>query len=211
MSESNTRQPGLFAIAAPSGGGKTSLVRALLERDDRLRISISHTTRSPRPGERDGVDYHFINDDEFARLVEEGAFLEYANVFDHCYGTGRAVVQQQMQAGFDVLLDIDWQGVRQVRKAFPGCIAIYVIPPSLDVLHKRLAGRGLDSAEVIERRMRDARNEISHWKEFDYVIINDDFDEAVEDLQSIIRQGKPAHPVPPEKLETLLAELLQDG
>jgi len=198
-------------VAAPSGGGKTSLVRALLERDDRLRLSISHTTRPPRPGEHTGVDYFFVDEAEFAALVERDAFLEHAQVFDHRYGTGKAAVNQQLQEGYDVLLDIDWQGVRQVRKAFPDCCAVFILPPSLGVLHERLARRGQDSQAVIRRRMSDARSEISHWDEFDFVVINDDFEESVEELQSIIRHGRPKNPVPPQKLHALVEELLEDG
>ncbi len=200
----------LFAIAAPSGGGKTSLVRALLERDDRLRLSISHTTRPPRPGERDGVDYHFVDETAFGKLVESGAFLEHARVFDHAYGTGRKAVREQLEQGHHVLLDIDWQGVRQLRAAFPDCCSVFILPPSLEVLRQRLSRRGQDSVEVIERRMRDARAEISHWDEFDYVVVNDDFETAVGELQAIIRDGRPAHPVPAKKLNTLVAELLED-
>lgn len=205
------REARLFAIAAPSGGGKTSLVRTLLERDDSLRLSISHTTRPPRPGESDGIDYHFIDEPAFEKLVEAGAFLEHARVFDHSYGTGREAVREQLDQGHHVLLDIDWQGVRQLRAAFPDCCSVFILPPSLEVLRHRLSRRGQDSSEVIERRMRDARAEISHWDEFDYVVVNDDFEAAVEELQAIIRDGRPAHPVPPKKLYALVAELLEDG
>lgn len=211
MSGQAGHKPRLFALAAPSGGGKTSLVRALLERDENLRLSISHTTRPPRPGEQDGVDYHFVDEQAFAELVANDAFLEHARVFDHGYGTGREAVAEQLAQGHHVLLDIDWQGVRQVRAAFPDCCAVFILPPSLEVLRERLSTRGQDSADVIERRMRDARAEVSHWDEFDFVIINDDFEAAVEALQSIIRDGRPARPEPPEKLNTLLAELLEDG
>lgn len=210
MNTQASKKTRLFAIAAPSGGGKTSLVRALLERDDTLRLSISHTTRPPRPGERDGVDYHFVDEPAFEKLVERGAFLEHARVFDHAYGTGRKAVREQLEQGHHVLLDIDWQGVRQLRAAFPDCCSVFILPPSLEVLRQRLSRRGQDSVEVIERRMRDARAEISHWDEFDYVVVNEDFETAVEELQAIIRDGRPVHPVPAKKLKTLVAELLED-
>lgn len=211
MNETHGQQPRVFALAAPSGGGKTSLVTALLERDVRLRLSISHTTRPPRPGEQDGVHYHFVDDAEFEKLIEAGAFLEHARVFGHHYGTGREAVEQQLRQGHHVLLDIDWQGVRQVRRAFAECCSIFILPPSLKVLHQRLARRGQDSAEVIRSRMKNARGEIAHWDEFDFVVINDDFDETLEELQSIIGHGRPARTVPREKLRALVAELLQDG
>lgn len=211
MSERRGRIPRLFALAAPSGGGKTSLIRALLERDTSLRLSVSHTTRSPRPGEVDGVHYHFVDEAEFVELIGQGAFLEHARVFGHRYGTGRAAVEQQMKDGHDVLLDIDWQGVRQVRAAFPDCCTVFILPPSLEVLQERLASRGQDSPEIIARRMGEARSEISHWDEFDFVLINDNFEQAVDDLLSIIHDGRPAKAVPSGKLSALVAELLQDG
>lgn len=208
---SRGHHPRLFALAAPSGGGKTSLVKALLEQDDSLRLSISHTTRPPRPGERDGIHYHFVDEAQFASLEKLGAFLEHARVFGHHYATGREAVEREFARGHDVLLDIEWQGVRQVREAFPDCCSIYILPPSLQALRERLATRGQDSTNVIARRMSEARSEISHWDEFDFIVINDDFQEALVDLQSIIRHGRPVHAVRPEKLHALLADLLQDG
>lgn len=198
----------LFVVAAPSGGGKTSLISALLDEDERTRLSVSHTTRPPRPGEQDGVHYHFVDEFTFLDLVSQDAFLEHARVFDYRYGTGRQSVEQQLASGHDVILDIDWQGARQIRKAFPSCCSIFIIPPSLEVLRQRLAGRGQDSESVIQRRMRDAQAEISHWTEFDFLIINDDFDEALADLHSIIRSGQLSRPLNMSQHREILAELL---
>ena len=200
--------PNLYVVAAPSGGGKTSLISALLEMDDRIRLSVSHTTRPPRPGEADGVHYHFTDEPIFLSLIRENAFLEHARVFDNRYGTGREAVQQQLARGLDVILDIDWQGARQIRDSFPSCCTIFIIPPSLEVLRKRLVARGQDSEEVIRRRMHDAQAEISHWDEFDFLVINDDFDLALADLHSIIRSGKPKRDLEERKSLEILAELL---
>jgi guanylate kinase len=198
-------------VAAPSGGGKSSLISALLKQDDRVRLSVSHTTRSPRPGELDGAHYYFVDEDDFLKLIDRQAFLEHARVFDHRYGTGREAVEQQLAAGYDVVLDIDWQGARQIRQSFPDCVTIFIVPPSIDALRQRLAGRGQDSDEVIRRRMLDAKAEISHWDEFDFLIINDDFDKALEDLRSIIRHGKLKSPCQEEQKREILAELLENG
>lgn len=195
-------------MAAPSGGGKTSLIRALLEKDERVSLSVSHTTRAPRPGELTGIHYHFVDDETFVRMVEENAFLEHAQVFDHRYGTGRDAVSRKLAAGYDVILDIDWQGARQIRENFPGCCTIFILPPSLATLRKRLAKRGQDSDDVIERRMKDAKAEISHSSEFDFVIVNDDFDDALADLQSIVRHRKLYRPERKDHNEDLVAELL---
>jgi len=205
------RFPKLYVVAAPSGGGKTSLISALLARDDRIKLSVSHTTRPPRPGEQDGVHYHFIDEATFLDLVAQDAFLEYAEVFDHHYGSGRQAVEQQLAAGNDVILDIDWQGARQIRRAFPACCSIFIIPPSLAVLRQRLTKRGQDSASVIQRRMRDAQAEISHWDEFDFLIVNDDFDQALSDLHSIVRSGKLNRPLKAHQSREILAELLGTG
>jgi guanylate kinase len=176
----------LFVIAAPSGAGKTSLVRALMERRPALRFSISYTTRKQRPNERHGHDYFFVDKPEFERMVAAGEFLEHARVFDNCYGTSRAQVEQLLQQGQDVLLEIDWQGAQQIRRALPECRSIFVLPPSLGALEQRLRGRGTDSDEVIARRLRDSIADLSHWNEFDYIVINDDFTRATEDLQAIV-------------------------
>jgi guanylate kinase len=201
----------LYVVAAPSGGGKTSLINALLEKDDRVSLSVSYTTRSARPGEKDGVHYHFIDGPTFFCLIGKNAFLEHAEVFGHRYGTGRDAVEKKLHAGFDVLLDIDWQGARQVRKSFPSCCTIFILPPSLKALRNRLARRGQDSEEVIGQRMREARAEISHSGEFDYLIINDDFDKALADLQSIVRHGKLQRPDQRDHYDDLLAELQENG
>ena len=211
MSEPRTGPPRLYVVSAPSGGGKTSLVNALLEQDDRVALSVSHTTRPPRPGERDGVHYYFVDGDAFEVLVQQGAFLEHARVFDHRYGTGREAVERQLGRGYDVLLDIDWQGARQVRASFPGARTIFVLPPSLAVLRQRLEGRGQDSAAVVERRMRDARAEISHADEFDFLIVNDDFGEALERLKAIVRGGQTATPEDVRNNREVLAQLLETG
>jgi len=196
-------------VSAPSGGGKTSLIKALLERDERVALSVSHTTRLPRPGEKDGVHYYFVGEMDFMRLIEREAFLEHARVFDHRYGTGRKAVELQLAAGYDVLLDIDWQGARQIRRNFPSCSTIFIVPPSLKILRQRLTGRGQDSEKVIRRRMRDAKAEISHWKEFDFLIVNNDFEIALEDLQSIIRRGKLSREDQMSQNRLILAELLE--
>jgi len=208
MSSSESHQGSLFIIAAPSGGGKTSLVNALLKTDPRLVLSVSHTTRAARPGEIDGQHYYFVDEAEYEQMVNKGDFMEYARVFDHHYGTNRNSVARQLEQDRDVILEIDWQGARQVRAVFPDCCSIFIIPPSLEDLRKRLTGRGQDSASVIQRRMRDARAEISHWAEFDYLVVNDNFDAALEELLAIIndhRNGK-SHIV--NKKHQLLAQKL---
>jgi len=203
--------PLLYVISAPSGGGKTSLVNALLERDKHVALSVSHTTRSPRPGEMDGVHYYFVDDAAFEELASQGAFLEHARVFDHRYGTGREAVERQLADGYDVLLDIDWQGARQIRDTFSAARTIFILPPSLDVLRKRLIGRGQDSEAVIDRRMEAARAEISHAMEFDFLIINDEFEAALSDLHAIIREGRPIRDEENAKTREILAELLETG
>lgn len=208
---SERRGPGVFVVSAPSGGGKTSLVSALLERDQRVALSVSHTTRPPRPGEQDGRHYHFVDTPSFEALIEQHAFLEYARVFDHYYGTGRAAVEHLLAQGKDVLLDIDWQGARQVRGNFPDARSVFILPPSLRELRRRLVSRGQDSDQVIERRMRDARAEISHAPEFDHLVVNDDFGLALEDLHSIVRTGRLARPGDEERGRKVLAQLLETG
>lgn len=177
----------LFIISAPSGAGKTSLVRALLEADRQVRLSISYTTRPPRPGEVDGRDYHFVSREKFAQMLTGGDFLESAEVYGNCYGTSQSWIAQTMADGTDILLEIDWQGAAQVRRLFPQAISIFILPPSLEALLERLKGRGQDSEEVIAKRLAAAREDISHVGEFDYVIINNEFDAALQDLLAIIR------------------------
>ena len=172
----------LYIVSAPSGAGKSSLIASILKRfnlDDSLRLSVSHTTRQPRPGEVDHVSYHFVTNEEFEALIARGAFYEYAHVFDHYYGTSKEIVEQWLNEGKDVLLDIDWQGARQIREQTPDAKGIFIIPPSLEELHRRLVSRATDAPEVIEKRMNKAIGEISHYDEYDYVIINDDFEESV--------------------------------
>lgn len=177
----------LFIVAAPSGAGKTSLVRSLLKADQGIRLSISYTTRTPRPGEQDGVDYHFVDEVRFLQMLEAGEFLESAHVHGARYGTSRAWVEGVLAEGADLLLEIDWQGAAQVRSLYPQAVSIFILPPSPQVLEQRLRGRAQDSDEVIARRLANARGEISHVSEFDYVIINDQFDEAQSDLCAIVR------------------------
>jgi len=177
----------LYIISAPSGAGKTSLVKALLERQSGVVVSVSHTTRAPRPGEQDGVDYHFINKVEFERLVERCEFLEHAQVFDNSYGTRRATVLERLEADEDVILEIDWQGARQVAEAFPQAVRIFVLPPSREALQERLMARGQDSEAVIDRRMADAINEMSRYVEYDYLVFNDVFDVALLEMDALFR------------------------
>ncbi len=198
----------LFIVSAPSGAGKTSLLRALLSEDDNLVLSISHTTRPPRPGEVDGVDYHFVSREEFLRLAGEGAFLEQAEVFGNYYGTSEAGVREQLASGRDVVLEIDWQGARQVRKAFPEAVSIFIAPPSIEALRERLGNRGQDDEAVIERRMRDARSELSHYPEYDYLVINDDFDTALGDLRCIVRAERLRTPRSVARHEAALEKML---
>ncbi|MCB1746667.1 MAG: guanylate kinase [Gammaproteobacteria bacterium] len=204
----STRASGhLFVVSAPSGAGKTSLVRALVAARDGLRVSISHTTRARRDGEVDGVDYHFIEPDRFARMADAGEFLEHATVFDHSYGTSRAAVATLLDAGHDVMLEIDWQGARSIRAAAPDAISIFVLPPSLATLEARLRGRG-DAAAVIARRMRDAQREISHYPEYDYLVVNDDFDQALAALAAILDATAQRREVQSLRHAALLAELV---
>lgn len=198
----------LFVIAAPSGAGKTSLVKALLQREPGLRVCVSHTTRPRRPTEVDGRDYHFVGVERFRQMIASDGFLEYAPVFDNYYGTSRAALEAAFGAGYDVILEIDWQGARQVRARAPGCVTIFVLPPSRATLEERLRNRRTDSDEVIARRLRDAVDDMSHYAEFDYVVVNDDFEAAIGDLRRILagdaatlRAGRP-------ELAPLIAGLL---
>ena len=177
----------LFIVSAPSGAGKTTLVSGLIATDPLVRKSVSYTTRKTRPGEENGRDYHFISEEEFGRMRAHGEFLETARVHGNLYGTSRRAVERECAAGYDVLLEIDWQGAAQIRSIKPDAVSIFILPPSIEALEKRLRGRGQDSAEVIAGRVAAARGEISHVGEFDYVIINEEFNRAAQDLISIIR------------------------
>jgi guanylate kinase len=201
------RRGSLFVIAAPSGAGKTSLVKAVLARDPGLRVSVSHTTRKMRDTEAHGGDYHFVSVEEFKRLIAAGEFLEHAQVFDNFYGTGRAQVEALRAAGHDVILEIDWQGARQVRAAQPDCQSIFILPPSRQALEARLRNRKTDSEQVIERRLRDSIADMTHYDEFDSVIVNDNFDSAVTDLLAILR-GAGGFAPGRAGLKPLLADLL---
>jgi guanylate kinase len=176
----------LYVFSAPSGAGKTTLVKALLDKTEAIGVSVSHTTREPREGEVNGKDYNFVSQNDFKALIEQDAFLEHAQVFDHFYGTSQLWVEKELNAGRDVILEIDWQGAEQIRQQMPAMVSVFILPPSRDELLKRLTGRGTDSQEVIDRRMHDAVSEMSHYGEFDYLIINDDFDCALQELRSII-------------------------
>lgn len=177
----------LYTVSAPSGAGKTSLVKALLERVDTIQVSVSHTTRAMRPGEVDGVNYHFVSREQFQAILDAGQFLEYAEVFGNFYGTSQAWVEETLAAGRDVILEIDWQGAEQIRRLIPETVAIFILPPSLAALESRLNGRGQDPQDVIDSRMQQARDEISHYVEADYLIVNDQFDVALEELIAITR------------------------
>jgi guanylate kinase len=198
----------LFVVSAPSGAGKTSLLRELVPADPGLVMSVSHATRPKRPGEVDGVHYHFVAVERFLQLVEQGAFLEHARVFDNYYGTAEAAVREQLAQGLDVVLEIDWQGARQVRQRFPDAVSIFIAPPSIEALRERLAARGQDDAEVVARRMADARSELSHYPEYDYLVINDDFAQALSDLRSIVTAERLREPRQSARFETELSAML---
>lgn len=180
----------LFIISAPSGAGKTSLVKALLGLLPELEASVSYTTRPRRPSEQTGVDYNYVSIEHFQSMVKDGGFLEYAEVFGNYYGTSTKLVEQQLLTGTDVILEIDWQGAQQVRQLVPNCVSIFILPPSKEVLEKRLKGRGQDADDVIARRMQAAVAEMSHYVEFDYLVVNDDFDRALKDLSSLIQSQR---------------------
>ncbi|WP_445372128.1 guanylate kinase [Methylomonas sp. HW2-6] len=196
----------LYIISAPSGAGKTSLVKQLFTELDGLTVSVSHTTRPMRSGERHGTDYFFVSVAEFKTMIENQAFLEHAQVFDNFYGTAQQTVQDNLASGLDVILEIDWQGAQQVRRMLPTSQSIFILPPSIEILRERLQNRGQDNAEVIARRMRDAVTEMSHYPEFDYLIVNDDFELALRQLKSIIVANR----LRQDSQQQTLAPLLQD-
>ncbi len=198
----------LFVIAAPSGAGKTSLVRALMERVPSLRFSISYTTRKPRPNEQHGRDYFFVDHAEFERMVAAGEFLEHARVFDNYYGTSKPQVESMLADGENVLLEIDWQGAQQIRRAMPECKSIFILPPSRQALEQRLRGRNTDNDEVIARRLRDSIADMSHWNEFDYVVVNEDFKRATDELETIVAGRGETLRRERSELQTLLSHLL---
>jgi guanylate kinase len=210
--ESSSQKPThgrLFVVAAPSGAGKTSLVKALMQRQPQIRFSVSYTTRKPRAGEVDGRDYHFVTRERFAEMVERGEFLEHAQVFDNYYGTGVETVRAALGQGAQLLLEIDWQGARQVRARLPEASSIFILPPSRRALEERLRARSSDSEEVIQRRLRDARQDLERWSEFDYVVINDRFEQAVEDLTAIVEGRGSALSAERPAAVRFAAELLQ--
>lgn len=203
-----THRGTLFTVSAPSGAGKTSLVRALIERTDHLRVSISHTTRPKRPGEEDGVNYHFVSHETFNEMLQGNAFLEHARVFANYYGTSRQWVEETLAGGDDVILEIDWQGAQQVRQLLPDTVSIFILPPSRDTLRKRLTDRAQDDADTIERRLAEAAEEMSHYKDCHYLVINDDFDVALADLQAIIRAERLRLTTQEQRHDVLIRELL---
>ena len=200
----------LYIFSAPSGAGKTSLVKALLERTTGIGVSVSHTTRKARPGEQDGVNYHFVDIPAFATMVAQQAFVEHARVFDNYYGTSKAAVEQQLARGQDVILEIDWQGARQIRSWRADAVGVFILPPSRAALLQRLQGRQTDSDEIIARRMRDAVAEMRHYDEYDYVVVNDDFAVAMAELQAIVTSQRLALVRQRRALGQVLAELLAD-
>jgi guanylate kinase len=206
--QDSARSGGLFVISAPSGAGKTSLVKALLARNPALTVSVSHTTRARRPNETEGREYWFVTPPQFQQLRDRGEFLEYAQVFDNFYGTGRATVEAVLAAGRDVILEIDWQGARQVRESAPGCTTIFILPPSRAALEERLRNRQTDTPEVIARRLRDAVGDMSHYREFGYVVVNDDFDTACGQLECILAGKGQSLASDRPQLAPLLADLL---
>ncbi len=200
----------LIIVSAPSGAGKTSLVKALLQNLDHLSVSISHTTRQPRPGESDGTDYHFVSTTEFERIKTSNGFLESARVFDRYYGTARTTVDDLLSNGIDVILEIDWQGAQQVRQQYPDCVSIFILPPSLSTLERRLHKRAQDNEQAIVRRMQDAVSEISHYAEYEYLIVNDDFEVAMNAFKSIVLTTRQLTRRQKIQQQSILANLLID-
>ncbi|MBB1350681.1 MULTISPECIES: guanylate kinase [unclassified Pseudoalteromonas] len=199
----------LFILSAPSGAGKSSLINALLKKHADMKVSVSHTTRAPRPGEKNGVHYHFVSTDEFKALIAKDDFFEWAQVFDNYYGTSKQAIESQLDAGIDVFLDIDWQGAQQVREIMPSVKTIFILPPSKEELEQRLNNRGQDSAEVIASRMAKAQSETSHYNEYDYVIVNDDFESALGDIEMIVMAQRLTLKAQEERHQVLLNSLLK--
>ncbi|WED21953.1 guanylate kinase [Vibrio sp. JC009] len=202
----------LYIVSAPSGAGKSSLINALLEKNPTyaMKVSVSHTTRGMRPGEEDGVHYHFIQKEKFEELIEQGVFLEYAEVFGNYYGTSRVWIEETLEKGIDVFLDIDWQGARQIREQMPQAKSVFILPPSNGELERRLNTRGQDSEAVIAKRMSEAKSEMSHYDEYDYVIVNDDFDVSLMDFKAIIRAERLKQDKQAAKYSGMLKALLAE-
>lgn len=198
----------LYILSAPSGAGKTSLVREACKRLDQITVSVSHTTRPMRPDDKEGVDYYFIGAEEFHRLLGEGAFLEHAQVFGNYYGTSQRKVEETLARGIDVILEIDWQGAEQVRRLMPDAKGVFIMPPSIEILSQRLRGRGSDSPEVIEGRLREAVDDMRHFSEYDFLIINDDFENAVSELCAIVLSHRVRVTRQSERHEALLSRML---
>lgn len=209
--EKKTTPGSLYVVSAPSGTGKTTLVKALIGEMSRITVSISHTTRPKRPAEIHGVNYYFISEDEFKRMIANNEFYEYARVFNNLYGTSRKWVEDTLVTGFDVILEIDWQGSQQIQHIFPDCTSIFILPPSLAALSDRLCKRNQDSPEIIKQRLADVREATSHISAFDYVVMNDDFDKAVNNLKTIIKAGRLSQQRQTRKYAKLLTELSHIG
>lgn len=205
------RQGNLFILSAPSGAGKSSLYKALLKQDDNVRISVSHTTRGPRTGEEHGREYFFVDVETFLDMIAEDAFFEHAQVFDNYYGTSKKAILDLLDQGLDVILEIDWQGARQIRQQYPNAVGIFVLPPSREELEKRLRQRGTDSDEVIQRRMAKAISEMSHYNEYEFVLINDDFEQTLHQLQSIFTAMRSSEHIVAQKHAQLINDLLSLG
>ncbi len=202
----------LYIVSAPSGAGKSSLIKALIERYDSgcVEVSVSHTTRQPRPGEIDGVHYHFVTVEQFKALIAQDAFFEYAEVFGNYYGTAQPNIEARLAAGVDVFLDIDWQGARQVKQRMPDALSLFILPPSREALEQRLKGRGQDSDEVIAKRMQKAHSELAHFNEYDYLIINDDFDTALDDIDALVHSHRLRQARQASRHKDMLKQLLAD-
>lgn len=199
----------LYIVSAASGTGKTSLLKALLEQTQQLAVSVSHTTRLKRAGEEDGQHYHFVDKPYFEQLIGAADFLEHAQVFGNYYGTSQSAVEQQLKSGLDVILEIDWQGAQQVRHLMPNAVSIFILPPSREALRERLTGRGQDSQEIIDGRMAEAVSEMSHYNEFDYIVVNDDFQTALAELASIFKAGTLTTAIQTQKHSMMISQLLK--
>ncbi|MFP5414020.1 MAG: guanylate kinase [Gammaproteobacteria bacterium] len=203
-----THRGTLFTVSAPSGAGKTSLLAGLVKQLPDIRVSVSHTTRAMRPGERDGIDYHFVTEPDFIAMLERAEFLEHARVFNNLYGTSQLWVEEQLHNGTDVVLEIDWQGAAQVRRLLPDCVRVFILPPSIDTLMTRLTSRRQDQPEVIQQRLAQAREEISHYVEADYLIVNDQFDTALDELLAVVKSQRLTLSAQERRFEALLLALL---